>query len=366
MNLSFSREQILIPLQHVIGAVEKRQTVPILANVLFREEQGALQIVATDLEIELKVQTDIPCSEPIHTTVPARKLLDISKNLPDEATIKASIKEDRVTLTSGRSRFVLASLPGSDFPALEKITAETSFEVPQKDLRSLIERTAFAMAQQDVRYYLNGLLLESKGQLLRTVATDGHRLALADAEMSDALPEGKQIIVPRKGILELQRLLEDSESPATVKISSNHISVELPNLQFTSKLIDGRFPDYERVMATGGDKLILADRQILRQSLTRTSVLSNEKYRGVQFTAESGTLRVQTQNPDKEEAEDEVEIEYTGESLTVAFNVNYLLDALNALTSEKVQLILKDEVSSCVLQDQNSELCKYVIMPMRL
>lgn len=366
MKLSFQREQILNPLQHVIGAVEKRQTMPILANVLLRSKDGVLQIIGTDLEIELLAQTEIECSEPVQITVPARKLLDICKNLPDSATIQASITEDRVTLTSGRSRFVLASLPAADFPALESIQPESSFSVSQKQLRSLVERTAFAMAQQDVRYYLNGLLLENREGTLRAVATDGHRLALADTETSSDLPEGKQVIIPRKGVLELQRLLGDSDENASVAFSSNHICVEWPGLRYTSKLIDGRFPDYERVMPSGGDKLVTADRQTLKQSLTRTSILSNEKYRGVRLVAEAGLLKIQTQNPDKEEAEEEVEVDYTGETIEVAFNVNYLLDVLNVLGSEQIQIVLKDANSSCMLRDQGSDQSKYVIMPMRL
>ena len=366
MKLIFLREQILIPLQHVIGAVEKRQTMPILSNVLLRSNNGLLQIVGTDLEIELIAQTDIESAETIKLTVPARKLLDICKNLPDGAEIQAAIKEDRVTLTSGRSRFVLASLPAVDFPAVESIAPDSSFTVAQKQLRSLIERTAFAMAQQDVRYYLNGLLLENRDGILRAVATDGHRLALADTEASSELPEGKQVIIPRKGVLELQRLLGDSTDDATVAFSSNHVCVEWSGLRFTSKLIDGRFPDYERVMPAGGDKLVTADRLNLRQSLTRTSILSNEKYRGVRLVVEEGVLKIQTQNPDKEEAEEEIEVSYSGESIEVAFNVNYLLDVLNVLNSEQIQIVLKDSNSSCMLRDEGTEQSKYVIMPMRL
>lgn len=365
-KLDFSREQILNPLQQVIGAVEKRQTMPILANVLLQSQNGLLQIVGTDLEIELLTQTDIQVSESVQTTIPARKLLDICKNLPEGAAVSANIDADRVTLVSGRSRFVLASLPATDFPTLENIKAESSFPVPQKQLKELIERTAFAMAQQDVRYYLNGLLLENRGNVLRAVATDGHRLALADSEGASELPDGKQVIIPRKGVLELQRLLADSDEPANIAFSSNHICVELPGLRYTSKLIDGRFPDYERVMPAGGDKLISADRQALRQSLTRTSILSNEKYRGVRLLAEAGLLKIQTQNPDKEEAEEELEVSYSGESIEVAFNVNYLLDVLNVLDSEQVQIVLKDANSSCMLRDEQLEKSKYVIMPMRL
>lgn len=366
MKLSFKREQILNPLQHVIGAVEKRQTMPILANVLLEQNSGVLQVTGTDLEIELVTKTDIKTSETMRLTVPARKLLDISKNLPDESDINLSIKEDRITLVSGRSRFVLSSLPAKDFPVLEEIKADTTFVVPQKLLKNLIEKTSFAMAQQDVRYYLNGLLLEGRGNVLRAVATDGHRLALVD---SGTLPEkidGKQVIVPRKGVLELQRLLADTEDEAKVSFSSNHVCVELEKLRFTSKLIDGRFPDYERVMPEQSDMVLMADRSGLRQSLTRTSILSNEKYRGVRLILTNGLMKIQTQNPDKEEAEEEVEVDYGGSNMEVAFNVNYLLDALNVIESDQVEIQVKDANSSCLLKDKNLDLSKYVIMPMRL
>lgn len=366
MKFSFTREQLLSPLQHIIGAVEKRQTMPVLSNVLLQRSGEYLQLTGTDLEIELVALTDIEVSEGISTTVPARKLLDICKNLPEGATIAATVTEDRVTLNTGRSRFVLASLPADEFPVLEDIQTDIAFEVPQSRLRTLIEHTAFAMAQQDVRYYLNGLLLESRDNALRAVATDGHRLALYDSTAGDGLPDGKQVIIPRKGVLELQRLLGDSEDPVKIAFGSNHVCVELNGLRYTSKLIDGRFPDYERVMPSGGDKVVAADRQGLRQALTRISILSNEKYRGVRLGVSPGTLRIQTQNPDKEEAEEEVQVEYAGEELEVAFNVNYLLDVLGVLNTEQIHIVLKDANSSCLIQDNDASAGRYVIMPMRL
>jgi DNA polymerase-3 subunit beta len=366
MKFSFVREQLLSALQMVIGAVEKRQTMPILSNVLLRANNHRLQLVGTDLEIELIADTEIPVDSEADVTVPARKFLDICKNLPEDAEIKFSYAKDRVTLNSGRSRFVLATLPAADFPALDEQGFDVNFKVSRKNFRELIERTGFAMAQQDVRYYLNGLLLECRNGKLRAVATDGHRLALADATSAGPLPEGKQVIIPRKGVTELQRLLGDSEDEATVFFSGNHVRVEWAGLRYTSKLIDGRFPDYERVMPADGDKTITADRSSLKQSLTRTSILSNEKYRGVRFIVESGLLKVQTQNPDKEEAEEELEIDYQGDALEVAFNVNYVLDVLNVVTSGNVRILLKDANSSCIIRAADSEDGQYVIMPMRL
>jgi DNA polymerase-3 subunit beta len=366
MQLSFTREQILGPLQNVIGAVEKRQMMPILANVLLEQNDGVVQIVGTDLEIELVAKTNIQMTDLLRITVPARKLLDICKNLPDGSEINVAIKDDRVTLVSGRSRFVLASLPAKDFPSLEDISEDVSFSVPQKVLKDLLERTAFAMAQQDVRYYLNGLLLESRGERLRAVATDGHRLAMTDSDPVQGLADGKQVIVPRKGVLELQRLLTGNDDAVRISFASNHVCVELSSLRFTSKLIDGRFPDYERVMPVSAGAIVTADRLGLRQSLTRTSILSNEKYRGVRLILSGNLLKIQTQNPDKEEAEEEIEVEYAGDEMEVAFNVNYLLDALNVIDSEQVEIVVTDANSSCLVKDQKIDRSKYVIMPMRL
>ncbi len=366
MKFSFNREELLEPLQAVIGAIEKRQTMPILSNILFRAIGGKLQLTATDLEIELQANTEIAVEDAPEVTVPARKLLDISKNLPEGAAVKFSFSKDRVTLSSGRSRFVLATLPANDFPALEDIEFESRFEVSAAQLKGLIDKTGFAMAQQDVRYYLNGLLFECKGNTLRTVATDGHRLALSNIEIEQAIPEGKQVIVPRKGTLELQRLLVEGDELAKIAFSANHIRVSLGNLRFTSKLIDGRFPDYERVMPADGDKVLLAERISLKQSLTRTSILSNEKFRGVRLVALDNQLKIQTQNPDKEEAEEELEVNYQGDLIEVAFNVNYILDVLNVIGNEQVHITLKDPNSSCLIRESEDGASSYVIMPMRL
>ncbi|MBA3581452.1 MAG: DNA polymerase III subunit beta [Gammaproteobacteria bacterium] len=366
MKLNITREQLLSPLQNVIGAVEKRQTMPILSNVLMRLEKGVLSITGTDLEIELVAQINIMGEKDGETTAPARKLLDICKNLPEGTELILDAAEDRLTVKAGRSRFVLATLPAGEFPSLEDIRLDSQLSVAQKSLKQLIEKTAFAMAQQDVRYYLNGLMLENADGLLRAVATDGHRLAMAEAVNEQSLPSNKQVIVPRKGIMELQRLLQDKDEPVTLGFSSNHVRVEFGDLRFTSKLIDGRFPDYERVMPQGSDKLLVANRLKLKQSLTLTAILSNEKYKGVRLVLESGLLKIQTHNPDKEEAEEQVEVDYDGESLEIGFNVNYLLDVLNVLVTDNVNILLKDANSSCLIQDPTNEHGRYVIMPMRL
>ncbi len=274
-----------------------------------------------------------------------------------------SLKDDRILVQGGRSRFTLATLPASEFPLVEPMAGSRQFAVAQRDFRELIERTHFSMAQQDVRYYL---MLELNPDSVRAVATDGHRLALSDMAASVDGAEGQQVIVPRKGIQELVRLLDDSDVQAQVEIGSNHIRVSTPELRFTSKLIDGRFPDYQRVVPKGGDKQVLADRESLRQALTRTSILSNEKYRGIRLNLDPDVLRIQAHNPEQEQADEELEVEYQGAALEIGFNVTYLLDALAALRTGQVELILSDSNSSCLIQEPGTTRCQYVVMPMRL
>lgn len=366
MNIVINREDLLNPLQQVIGAVERKQTLPILGNVLIQSSQGQLSLTATDLEIELITHLDIPISEDILTTLPARKLLDICKALPDKSDIKFAIEDNQVTLTSGRSRFVLSSLPGKDFPGTEDIEEQVKFEIPQKTLKLLIDKTAFAMAQQDVRYYLNGLLMELSKDFLRLVATDGHRLALSEYANANNVSVDKQIIIPRKGILELARLLSNTDENAEVKISNNHIRVQTRQFTFTSKLIDGKFPDYNRVIPLDGNKTLSVDRDLLKQSLQRISILSNEKYRGIRLTLGDNNLSIQANNPDREEAEEEITVEFDESQLEIGFNVTYLLDVLSVLDSDQVLIKLKDSNSSCVITTPESDQFRYVVMPMRL
>jgi DNA polymerase III subunit beta len=365
MKCSFKREQLLGPLQAVIGAVEKKQTMPILSNILFRSNSGLVHLIGTDLEIELVAETEIAAKEKIDVTLPARKLLDICKNLAEGSDMQLSFTQDRATLTSGSSRFVLASLPAADFPVLEGIKFESPVAVAAGALKSLIERTSFAMAQQDVRYYLNGLLLEYRGNALRTVATDGHRLAMANSAVDGKAGESRQVIIPRKGVLELHRLLADGDTPVELAFSGNHVRLQLPGIRLTSKLIDGRFPDYERVMPVDGNRELSVDKQSLRQSLTRASILSSEKHRGVRLVLGRGMLKLQTQNPDKEEAEEQLQVEYDAGDMEIAFNVTYLLDVLNVLRSDTAKVTFKDANSSCVIYEDKSD-SRYVVMPMRL
>ena len=366
MKFQIEKETLLIPLQQIIGAVEKRQTMPALSNVLIRTSENTLTLTATDLEIELVSQIGIIIDEPGEITVPARKLLDICKSLANEATIKFSVNESKALIQSGRSRFSLATLPANDFPALDTITSIYEFEIQQKTLRDIIDKTAFAMAQQDVRYYLNGLMLEVSANYLRAVATDGHRLAYCEKETNADIADIKQVILPRKGVLELVRLLGDTENIVKVTLGSNHLQVEFDGLRLTSKLIDGRFPDYNRVMPTDGDNVINADRDQLRHALMRASILSNEKYRGIRLILEKNLIKLQAQNPDQEEADIEQEVVYAGDEIEIGFNVNYMLDVLNVTNSDMVQAALKDSNSSFLLTYPDQTDCKYVIMPMRL
>ncbi|HEY5791359.1 MAG TPA: DNA polymerase III subunit beta [Gammaproteobacteria bacterium] len=366
MKIELSKEELLRPLQQVSGVVERRQTLPILANVLVEAGAETLALTATDLEVELHASLEHAAAKPGVTTLPARKLMDICRNLPDGAKITLTVDGDRAVLRSGRSRFTLATLPADDFPKVDEAASTHTAELPQARLRGLIDATHFAMAQQDVRYYLNGLMLELTGGRLRAVATDGHRLSLCDIEVDLEVAETLQVIVPRKGIAELLRLLDDSDTPARVDLGSNHLRVALPGMLFTTKLIDGRFPDYERVIPAAVDNEVLADCGLLRQALLRTSILSNEKYRGIRFQVETGNLRIQAHNPEQEEAEEEIEVDYTGAPLEIGFNANYIIDALSAIRTERVRLRITDASNSCLLTPETGDSCRYVVMPMRL
>ncbi len=365
MKLSATRAQVLNPLQSVIGVVERRQTMPILANVLLSARNNRLSITGTDLEVELVASSEASVQQAGDITVPGRKLLDIFRALPDGANITMATEGERVIVRAGRSRFTLSSLPAAEYPVIEEINAQQSLVLPQAEFRRLIEKTHFSMAQQDVRYYLNGLLIETDGKSLRAVATDGHRLAICECALDQAARTPQQVIVPRKGVLELQRLL-GSEGSIDLAIGSNHIRAQIGDVRFTSKLIDGRFPEYGRVIPASPARVVEGDRETLRQALQRTAILSNEKYRGVRLTLKPGLLTIQAHNPEQEEAEDQVEVSYQGEEVEIGFNVTYLLDALAAIDGEKVQIGLGDSNSSCLIRTDGQAMARYVVMPMRL
>jgi DNA polymerase-3 subunit beta len=366
MKFTIDRESLLKPLQQVIGVVERRQTLPVLGNLLIAAGKDGLKITATDLEVEIQAKASFDIEEGGEITLPARKLIDICKALPENASISLSIGDQRAQIRSGKSRFTLSTLPAADFPVVEKIQSDCRFSIAQSKLKEIIDRTQFSMAQQDVRYYLNGLMLEIGKDFLRAVATDGHRLALCDMDADIDAGDSRQVIVPRKGIQELQRLLEYSDEPVQVEVGTNHIRVQTPEVCFTSKLVDGRFPDYERVVPKGGDKLVVADRELFRQALSRTSILSNEKYRGIRLNLEKNNIKIQAHNPEQEEADEEFEVEYKGAGLEIGFNVTYLLDVLSTVRSDEVELTLSDSNSSCLIREPGTEQFRYVVMPMRL
>ena len=365
MKLTASREDLLGPLQSVIGVVERRQTMPVLANVLLAARDNKLSITGTDLEVELVASTQVSVQQSGDITIPGRKLLDIFRSLPEKTSITLATDGERVSLRAGRSRFTLTSLPAAEFPLVEEINAQQTLNVAQGEFRRLIDKTHFSMAQQDVRYYLNGLLLETDGKSLRAVATDGHRLAIAEMTLEGKAKATHQVIVPRKGVLELQRIL-GTEGTIELAVGTNHVRAQIGDIRFTSKLIDGRFPEYGRVIPASPPRMVEADRETLRQALQRTAILSNEKYRGIRLTARPDLLTIQAHNPEQEEAEDQVEVSYKGEEVEIGFNVNYLLDALSAIDGDKVEIGLTDSNSSCLIHAPGTAHTRYVVMPMRL
>ena len=365
MKLTASREALLKPLQAVIGVVERRQTMPILANVLLVAKDGQVAVTATDLEVELVATTEVEVGAAGEVTVPGRKLLDICRALPDGAEVSISLSGEKLSVKSGRSKFSLMTLPAAEFPTVEDINAGQTLTVSQATLAKLLEKTHFSMAQQDVRYYLNGLLLETGKKHLRAVATDGHRLALCEVELDDKKMPEQQVIVPRKGVLELQRLMGE-EGDLEIELGNNHIRIQLEGIRFTSKLIDGRFPEYERVIPKESANELTADRGAFRGALQRTAILSNEKYRGIRLVIRDSGVVLQAHNPEQEEAEEELEVEYSGEDIEIGFNVNYLLDALGAVESDQVTLSVQDSNSSCLIRQPGNEDCTFVVMPMRL
>jgi DNA polymerase-3 subunit beta len=366
MKIVTDRENLLEPLQQIAGVVERRQTLPILANILINAGSNGMQMTATDLEVELKTQASASCEGEGDFTVPARKLLDITKALPAGAIINFEVNGDKAKLQSGRSRFSLGVLPAQDYPVIEPTPSNIALTVKEGLFKRLIEKTQFAMAQQDVRYYLNGMLLELDKGDIRTVATDGHRLALSQSNDVVSKDLDIQVILPRKAVIELGRLLKDRDEEIKIELSNSYIKVLLESSVFTSKLIDGRFPEYQRVMPSGADKEVEADKISLRQSLSRASILSNEKYRGIRFSLLPNLLQLQAHNPEQEEAEEELEIQYQGEEIKIGFNVGYLIDAISVIEEEEVIIELKDSNSSALMYGKGNDESKYVIMPMRI
>ena len=373
MQFTIQREELLMPLQAVAGVVEKRQTLPILGNLLLDLDGERLTLTGTDLEVELVSSLLIhQPAEPGRMTVSARKLLDLTRSLPEQAMMQFTRQgEDRLRVVSGNTRVTLVTLPADEFPNIDPIQDAVSVTLPQARLSRLIEQTHFAMAQQDVRYFLMGLYLQLEGAILRAVSTDGHRLALCEMELPEESTDGFGVILPRKGVMELRRLLEtEGDAEVTLRVGSNHVQLDIGSVRFTSKLIDGEYPSYQRVIPAAGSNQAVLDRESLREALVLASILSSEKFRGVRLSFEQDLLKVQAHNPEREQTDEEVPIEYTGDPLSVGFNVSYLLDVLNANThSGNMRFAIENNESSCLITSEETtvgEKALFVVMPIRL
>ncbi len=367
MKFIVEREHLLKPLQQVCSPLGGRPTLPILGNLLLQvDNENSLWLTATDLEMEM-----VACialnqdSEPGEITVPARKFLDICRGLPEGAEISVILEDGRMLVRSGRSRFSLSTLPANDFPNLGDWQSEVEFTLPQATLKRLIDATQFSMAHQDVRYYLNGMLFETEDNLLRTVATDGHRLAVCALPVGQSLPK-HSVIVPRKGVIELLRLLDGGDALLKIQIGSNNIRAHVADFIFTSKLVDGRFPNYQRVLPKSPDKILQTGCDSLKHAFSRAAILSNEKFRGVRLHISENHLKITANNPEQEEAEEMLDVQYDGAALEIGFNVSYVLDVLNALKCEEVRMLMIDSLSSVQIEDATSQHACYVVMPMRL
>jgi DNA polymerase-3 subunit beta len=367
MKFSLNRELLLKPLLLVSGAVERKSTLPILGNILFKVSGQSLTLTATDLELEM-VSYAVIDNQGVDgkVTIPARKLLDICKSLPENSELNFSVSDDTIKLSSGRSRYSLSTLPAIDFPNIEEWKGDVEFTLFKSELLRLIESTHFSMANQDVRYYLNGMSIESEGKEIRSVATDGHRLAICKISNESLSLPTRQVIVPRKGILEIIRLLSHVDEEIQVFLGSNHIRIVDTEFSFTSKLVDGRFPDYRRVLPRNGDKVFETNKDQLKQVLSRASILSNEKFKGVRLNFTDVLLKITANNPEQEQAEEELEIDFPYEALEIGFNVSYVLDVLSAIKEERVKFTLADANSSVVIEGAISGEALYVVMPMRL
>lgn len=367
MNLlETERNSLLASLSATVGVVEKRHTLPILSNVLLQSQGGMLTLLATDLELQVSTTLQGKAGEDFSITTGARKLFDIVRALPEASSIRLDSKESQLEVRAGKSRFTLQTLPAVDFPRMETgagVAGEVS--LPQKTLKRLLQLVQFAMAQQDIRYYLNGMLLVLDGDALRVVATDGHRLSFAETTLENSVPK-KEVIIPRKTVIELSKLLQDSDEAVTLRVGDNQITIELAGTKLVSKIVDGKFPDYQRVIPVGHDKHLVINRQLGVQALQRAAILSNEKFRGVRLVMGVNSLNVVCNNNEQEEAQEEIEAKYDHEALDIGFNVTYLQDGLNALSCEEVTLSFSDPNSSMLLTAESEPGFKYVVMPMRI
>jgi DNA polymerase-3 subunit beta len=366
MNIQINRETLLKPLTSVTSIVEKRHTLPILSNLLLETKQNKIHLTATDLEMQISLSIDNAIATEFSTTISARKLLDICRSLPDNSEINMATNDSRITLKAGKSRFNLQTLPAADYPVMSKTNSQaTLITISQIQLKDLLKQVEFAMAQQDIRYYLNGLLLEVNGNRLNIVGTDGHRLSFTSTELAQHF-EKQEVILPRKTVIELIKLLEDNEEAIQIEISNAQVNFSFGNIRLISKVIDGKFPDYNRVIPTGHKNTFSTERLGVLLAMQRASILSNEKYRGIRMVLSNNNLKLISTNSDQEEAEEELEISYSGDHLDIGFNVTYLIDVLNNTNSDQVTFSFADANSSCLVTIPTNVDYKYVVMPMRI
>jgi len=366
--LKASQEQLLSVLQSVAGIVERRHTLPVLANVLIRKTGRALQLTTSDLEIQIRTTAELGGDDgDFTTTVGARKMIDILRTLPSDQTVSLESQQSRLVLKGGKSKFTLASLPAEDFPLVQEAASfGPSFSVPQKTLKALLGQVSFAMAVHDIRYYLNGILFVAEGKRLSLVATDGHRLAFASATLDTEVPSKQDVILPRKTVLELQRLLSDAEGAIEMRFANNQAKFSFDGMEFVTKLVEGKFPDYNRVIPKGHRNNLTLGRVPLLATLQRAAILTSEKFKGVRLNLDPGTLRVASTNAEQEEAVDELDIDYGGDSIEIGFNVTYLIDVLTNMSQDMVRIDLADANSSALITIPDNDNFKYVVMPMRI
>ena len=362
-----TQDKVLSALQSVSGIVERRHTLPVLANVLIRKVGAELQLTTSDLEIQIRTQADLGGDDQAFaTTVGARKLIDILKTLPADQRVSLESQQSKLVLKGGKSKFTLQTLPAEDFPLVQESPSfGPVFSVPQKTLKSLMGQVSFAMAVHDIRYYLNGILFVAEGKKLSLVATDGHRLAFASAELDVEVPK-QEVILPRKTVLELQRLLSDREGAIEMRFAANQARFAFDGMEFVTKLVEGKFPDYNRVIPRNHPNIVVLGRLSLLAALQRAAIMTSEKFKGVRLSLEPGVLRLAANNADQEEAVDELDIEYSGDTIEMGFNVSYLIDALGNMSQDMIRMELSDGNSSALITIPDNEHFKYVVMPMRI
>ena len=365
--LKAPQQKLLEALQSVSGIVERRHTLPILANVLMRKTGDEIEFTTSDLEIQVRTQATLGGDEGnFAITVGARKLIDILRSLPNDQVVTLAAAQNKLTLTSGKSRFTLQTLPADDFPLVnEAADFGPVFSVPQKTLKTLINQVHFAMAVHDIRYYLNGILFVAEGRQLTLVATDGHRLGLAQSQLEAEVPK-QEVILPRKTVLELQRLLKDEDTPIEMRFAGNQARFNFSGMEFVTKLVEGKFPDYNRVIPKNHKNAVILGRVALLASLQRAAILTSEKFKGVRVNIEPGVLRIASSNAEQEEAKEEIEIDYAGDAIEVGFNVTYLMDALSNISQDMVKIELQDGNASALITVPEQTGFKYVVMPMRI